>query len=675
MNTRLPHRILSILFIGIYLLASSPRVLAAKAYTERQLRNMNIQFVEPGEGTQTCSVNPDIGRSAIPPSSKIFYLGDSLTYGMVKAGGLLEKTQAAGFTVDIAPTVASGATPIPPYAVGGAYGKNVSATGGITIGDSSRLAVDYSAVDIGQAGAIIIALGTNAKAEAKANIEADRSKPTSQISDADVATAQAQEIPKLIAKLRSINETAPIFWVNTYASNPAYANSVTVNQTIAAQSQGKYTVIDIAAAIDAGEAPKPDGGDSGGSIHYAPATYGTRAQWLVDQLKEYSQSVTAGLTMTESGGFNPLSLLYPAFPDEALIASNIQNYIQTKTPSSPWLTIPNIGQWIMSEAKARNINPMIVMGLGRQENNFGTVGNNAKNNNNYFGVKGPHGYVHYDSPLAGMTAFLNALENNIVKKNHPSYKEVTSFYEYVSVHQTGGIHYPGDGMNIYDSAMNVYVSWDTQYNPRNYWSTVAGVISDLTGTTISPEIPARGTTTAVSVCGSTPTTDANGNPPAGAGASQYVTDCEANGGNAAIACTAVNQLSGIAYDAVKRAGPTDTNPAFLDCSALVGMAIYRTFGVNLEGLCSVSYKTDSHFEEIALSDIKPGDMVGWGTVCGSSAHIAIVASYNPTTDDLVIMQASSPKTLSGTKSEKLKDSEFTWAVRYIGQKTLQPGAL
>jgi lysophospholipase L1-like esterase len=627
---------------------------------------MGVQFVAAGAQGLTCSTAPvDTGGATIAPGAKIFYLGDSLTYGMVKLGGLLDKTQAAGFTADLAPAINGSSTPFQTYTVGGAYGNSVSATGGITIGDTTRLAVDYSETAIAQAGAIIIGLGTNAKAEAKAEIDAAKSVPTSQVSDADVATAQAAQIPLLISKLKAINSTAPIFWVNVHTSNAAYANYVTVNQTIASGQSAGYTVIDLAGAIDAGTTPAPDGGDD---VHYGPSGYGTRAQWLVDQLKALSSANSSVF----AGGYDPLSLTYPAFPDDAAIASSIESYIREKTPSSPWLTIPNIGEWIVSESKSRGINPMIVVGLGKQENNFGTVGSNAKDNNNYFGVKGDNGYVHYDTPLLGMTGFLNALKRNIVDRTHPSYKNVSSFYEYVSVHQTGGIHYPGDGMNIYDSAMDVYVSWDTQYNPRNYWTTVTGVVSAITGLTISPEIPARGSSSAVSQCASeTPENSTAG----GAGSSEFIRDCTANGGNAAIACTAINQLQGIPYNVDARAAPTDPDPKFLDCSALVTMAIYRTFGVDLKGMCSVQFLSDPNFTTISLHDIQPGDMVGWGTECGPDAHISIVASYDAATDDIVIMQASSPKTPSGPKSGKLGGMEFTWAVRYVGQKTLQPGAL
>ncbi len=682
-------RSFSVILLGLLFVLQASTSAAQKVYTERELRGLGIYFVQ-GKTPSTCSAG---GVSTAPtgsptpglaPGAKVFYLGDSLTHGMANLGDLLGKTKTAGFDVDIAPTFYKTKTPIGAYAVSGVYGKSINATSGITIGNTTRLAVDYTSADITAAGAIVIALGTNAKAEAKTDIAADKGISVSTISDADVATAQATEIPLLIAKIKALNPNAPIYWLNTYISNVAYGNYLTINKTIADNAPGNYTVIDLADAIDNGTAPKPDGGEPGGSVHYAPATYGVRAQWVVDQLK--ALAAAGGGTTAPSGGagYDPTSLLFPAFPDEAALASKIQDYIQTKTPKSPWLNVPNVGTWIVSESKNRGINPLILMGLGKQENFYGTIGDNAITNNNYFGITSGNGYVHFDTPLAGLTAMLDALKRNIIDKSNSSYKNVTSLYEYVSVHQTGGIHYPGDGMNIFDPRMKVYVSWDTQYNPRNYWQTVAGALTDLTGIPVSPEIPAKGSAPVLGTAScpgavtSDPATASATTPtPAKGNAATYIPDCSVNGGNAAIACTAINQLSGVNYSIPDRAAPTDPSPKFLDCSSLVAMAIYRSFGVNLGSICSVGFLSDKvHFQELTdFSTLLPGDMVGHGTICGTAGHVALVAKYDATSDSLSVMEAASPSKPSGIRSGKLSNMNFTWAVRYVGQKSLQPGAL
>jgi lysophospholipase L1-like esterase len=176
--------------------------------------------------------------------------------------------------------------------------------------------------------------------------------------------------------------------------------------------------------------------------------------------------------------------------------------------------------------------------------------------------------------------------------------------------------------------------------------------------------------------------------PATGNASEYIADCNANNGNAAIACTAINQLIGIPYNMANRAAPTDPNPQFLDCSALTSMAVYRAFGVNLGSICSVDYLSNDNFEVIDVHDIQPGDMVGKGADCvgsGGKGHIGVVVSYNSDTRKLITVEASSsshPSGLRGIGGEHgynvglVADGNGTyeWAVRYVGDKTLQPGA-
>ena len=79
----------------------------------------------------------------------------------------------------------------------------------------------------------------------------------------------------------------------------------------------------------------------------------------------------------------------------------------------------------------------------------------------------------------------------------------------------------------------------------------------------------------------------------------------------------------------QRAPATDPAPAFLDCSALVNMAIYRTFGKDLGGMCSAEFKTSEFFEMIDVTQILPGDMVGRGSVCGTQGHIAVAGYVRP----------------------------------------------
>jgi len=199
-----------------------------------------------------------------------------------------------------------------------------------------------------------------------------------------------------------------------------------------------------------------------------------------------------------------------------------------------------------------------------------------------------------------------------------------------------------------------------------------------------------------------PIIDLGNNPATGTAAATgvaaaYLTNCA---GIAAIACTAINQLRGIPYGnggtaPGKPAPATTPSPiSFLDCSALTGMAIYRAFGVNLGGICSTKYLVNPNFAVIPdIHTIQPGDIVGRGVDCsstvGGTGHVAIVVSYNKTTKKLITVEASSTNWPSGirgiggatgyTVSLKVdniaKDRyPYEWAVRYIGNTTLTPGA-
>lgn len=176
-------------------------------------------------------------------------------------------------------------------------------------------------------------------------------------------------------------------------------------------------------------------------------------------------------------------------------------------------------------------------------------------------------------------------------------------------------------------------------------------------------------------------------------AATYLTDCGANGGNASIACTAINQLGGITYgnggiiNPGISAGPTVLAPKFLDCSGLTNMAIYRTFGVALN-LCSQDYLTNSNFTPLAdTRDVQPGDFIGLGGACGlgGGGHVGIVVSYDRVKKLLVTFEATG-SSVSGIRGLApsyrvylsadgfTKNPSYTWAVRYVGPKVLQPGA-
>jgi hypothetical protein len=170
------------------------------------------------------------------------------------------------------------------------------------------------------------------------------------------------------------------------------------------------------------------------------------------------------------------------------------------------------------------------------------------------------------------------------------------------------------------------------------------------------------------------------NIPATGDAAEYIENCAANGGNAEIACVAINELMGFPYSMELRAPPTDDPPEYLDCSAMVNMAIYRAFGNNLGGMCSAQFRTDSNFETIDIHEVQPGDLVGSGSACGGAGHIAIVVSYDPVEKKLITVETGSTRHPSGLRGiggqhgynvgfQADGNGNYEWAVRYIGPKT------
>lgn len=219
-----------------------------------------------------------------------------------------------------------------------------------------------------------------------------------------------------------------------------------------------------------------------------------------------SPTTVSGATFTDSTG--ALGLVYPTLSNETDVANNLTNYIKNNAPSSPWLKIDNnFGQWLFNESKTRNINPLLIAVIGKQENGFGTGSQvQVTKYYNYFGMKGatpidiPNSdYRGFSSPAEGIRFFLDQVKNNTQSASRGSYASVTNLYEYLSVHQTGKITYPGEslgpengGMDGFDSTMRVYISWTTTdhpndaydgnlYNPGIYYTNSVEFINRLTG--------------------------------------------------------------------------------------------------------------------------------------------------------------------------------------------------
>jgi lysophospholipase L1-like esterase len=243
---------------------------------------------------------------------------------------------------------------------------------------------------------------------------------------------------------------------------------------------------------------------------------------------------TAPAQSDPSGGglFSPLTLRYPNFTNENEIADALTSYINDWTSgSSPWLEAgggQGVGRWLFSEARDRDINPLLFAAIGRQENGFGRTDGGwsqprqVTQGFNYFGMKdfgqsdprivsnGGNDYLFFANREAGMTYFMDVLERNITGEGSQLYLGVENIYDYVSVHQVGQIVYPGEpfgtdgptGEDLLDPTMGVYISWTTTDHPRDiydgqlfnpgiYYSNTIDFINAVTGLNLS-NIPVRG---------------------------------------------------------------------------------------------------------------------------------------------------------------------------------------
>ncbi len=112
-----------------------------------------------------------------------------------------------------------------------------------------------------------------------------------------------------------------------------------------------------------------------------------------------------------------------------------------------------------------------------------------------------------------------------------------------------------------------------------------------------------------------------------------------------------------------------------ECSGFVDIAFYLAYGVDFSDYCSSSYPNDTkNFKRINLTDIQPGDLVieHINQGCGTDNHVAIVKSYNKSTNKLVTLESTAGRNdkgeagISGVLSYRVLGKDFDGAVRYIG---------
>jgi Peptidase_C39 like family len=195
-----------------------------------------------------------------------------------------------------------------------------------------------------------------------------------------------------------------------------------------------------------------------------------------------------------TGSFNvndALLLTYPNYPNEDEVAQKFEDFVREKRPTSPWLTVANLGKRLVEDGKKHNVNPFLTLTSGKTESAFGTTGSHI-DNFNYFGIdNGEKEFASVEDGLFGEEALLPDVNRKL--REHSNYKEVKNLYEYLSVHNTGQILYPGMKVYIYIPHDGVYVSseGDTGYGPVEYWRNAMNDYNNIFGTSLPTDPPSR----------------------------------------------------------------------------------------------------------------------------------------------------------------------------------------
>lgn len=461
-------RIVLRFLVLMFILLPTVRVLALSP-EQKEAFDAGAEYFNIEEGTCSPS-NATLAEpsAALESGSTVYILGDSITN---QSRAAIETAMAA------APFTISAINSDPGRAI------SVDTAGGNPTG---LQAVAADAALIAGSDAVVVALGTNSGTE-------------------DLSI----QIPALVTAIKTAKPDLPtsnIFWLNLfYESGGADLRNAVISQQSTAL--GFRIINTIGESIELGT----------DKVHPTVAGSTTFATTIVKGLKNGGSTQVA--TFTAGSGFDPLSLGFPAFPNEAEVGPKITAYLLQHKPSTPWLGVaPDFGVWLMQEAKTRNINPLLIMTMGRQENGFGTSDSvHVRQYFNYFGMKGttpidiPNSeYRGFSSPAEGLMFMMDKIKENTQGPDKGYYKDVTNYYEYQSMHQSGSIKYPGEplgnqgptGQDGYDSAMRVYTSWTTTdhpndaydgnlYNPGIYFKNSVGLINAMLGLTLS-DIPVRG---------------------------------------------------------------------------------------------------------------------------------------------------------------------------------------
>lgn len=239
-----------------------------------------------------------------------------------------------------------------------------------------------------------------------------------------------------------------------------------------------------------------------------PCSEGRLKDLQVAMLDCYGDQVfcSAGDAAAAYGSWSPLMLKFINVPDQNALVGKVQTYIKANAPKSPFTSNPQYVETIFTLGMRHDVNPLLVLSIAKQENQFGSVGAAAIQKNNYFGmthtVNGRKEYRSFATPEEGIEFFVKAVATNITDQNGYYLKQgMSNFYEYLTIHQMGFIAYPGEypkepGASasppylFEDSLMNVRVDWNSPYAPTNYYKNSIAFINAITGMNL-PDTPTR----------------------------------------------------------------------------------------------------------------------------------------------------------------------------------------
>jgi len=264
-KTSFRYIIIFVLLIVISLF-SSPHIYASELI-QKDLYDSGIYKYDlnPGESCSTVSSIPGSGVGGV------FYIGDSLTVGMVGSGGLLAKTSEAGFTANAELRIDTATQK---------SGLSVEATQGYSVSDTiENLSENTARFADDKVSIIVVMLGTNPESN------------------------QAQATQDMVTYIRDFNKTAKIVWLNTYTKNSN--NYVAINngiqQGVSALGDNQVSILDFAASAESVDYSFANDG-----IHHTSAGYGLKADFVVSNLpgqnsENFSASGCGGLVPAGTG--------------------------------------------------------------------------------------------------------------------------------------------------------------------------------------------------------------------------------------------------------------------------------------------------------------------------------------------------------------------------------------